>query len=205
MIINIQTLQYPLHVKEVLQVNPNVSLPRNPTDKHLTPLGYANVAPVPKPDGDVVTEGVPEQHADGTWHQTWKVRNYTAEEAQVALDKAKQQAVRRINRNYDEAMNALVTEYPEKERESWGKQEREARDWLADNTKATPFMDAMLVARTDLTKTQLANLIITKSDTLADATGQLTGKRHIKEAEIEAAYTANDRTTLDSIVWQEDV
>lgn len=57
----------------------NVSLPRNPSDADLARLGYARIHPTPRPTGDVVTQGQPEQR-DGKWYQTWIVREFTAEE-----------------------------------------------------------------------------------------------------------------------------
>lgn len=200
MYINTATLER-MKISEIKQALPNVSLPKYPTDEQLNPMGFAVLHLVKEPEGDVVTEGVPEQHIDGTWHQTWDIRNFTPEEEAEALEKAKQQATRRINRAYAQAMNAAVEDYPETERESWGKQEKEARDWIADNTSSTPFLDALLTIRTTLTKTELTGRIIAKADTLADLSGKLTGKRHVKEAEIEAAYEASDRATLEIIVW----
>lgn len=57
----------------------NVSLPRHPGDEALAALGYARIHPTPRPEGDVVTQGKPENR-DGKWYQTWIVRDFTDEE-----------------------------------------------------------------------------------------------------------------------------
>jgi len=63
----------------IRRANPNASIPSNPDDATLSMLGYARIQPTPRPEGDVVTEGKPEQR-DGVWYQTWEVREFTAEE-----------------------------------------------------------------------------------------------------------------------------
>lgn len=76
--INTQT-QEALNLRQIRKAHPNVSLPRQPTDEALNPLGYAVVHSTERPNGDVVTEGQPEQR-DGKWYQTWEVRDFTQEE-----------------------------------------------------------------------------------------------------------------------------
>ena len=80
MYINTETLESPLTLRQVRQAVPNVSLPKQPDETTLNALGFAKVQPVERPAGDVVTESTPAQQADGTWQQTWGVRDYTPEE-----------------------------------------------------------------------------------------------------------------------------
>jgi len=80
MYINTQTLDYPLTLRKVKRLLPNVALPENPDEATLNALGFATVQPTERPVGDVVTEGQPEKQADGTWQQTWNVREFTPEE-----------------------------------------------------------------------------------------------------------------------------
>lgn len=75
--------------RQIKQAHPNISLPRSPTDAQLAPLGYAILHPTPRPEGDVVTQGEPEQGEDGLWYQTWEVRDFTEEE----LEELRQAAI----------------------------------------------------------------------------------------------------------------
>tara|TARA_R100001039_G_C1830066_1_gene94428 strand:- start:159 stop:662 length:504 start_codon:yes stop_codon:yes gene_type:complete len=80
MYINTETLDYPLTLRQVKRLLPNVALPENPDEATLNALGFATVQPIERPVGDVVTRGQPEQREDGKWYQTWQVRDYTSEE-----------------------------------------------------------------------------------------------------------------------------
>ena len=73
----------PVSSNAIRRAHPNTSLPRNPSDDTLAALGYARVHPTPRPDGDVVTEGQPDQGDDGKWYQTWEVRDFTPEEREA--------------------------------------------------------------------------------------------------------------------------
>ncbi|NWO11875.1 DUF4376 domain-containing protein [Chromohalobacter salexigens] len=91
---------------KVRRTHPNISFPRNPDDDTLAALGYARIHPTPRPSGDVVTQGQPEQREDGKWYQTWKVRDFTAEEQAERLDQAKTQQRRQI----EDALAAAIAE-----------------------------------------------------------------------------------------------
>lgn len=67
-------------LNQIRRAHPNISLPRNPSDETLAALGYARIQPTPRPAGDVVTQGQPEQDEEGVWRQTWAVRDFTTEE-----------------------------------------------------------------------------------------------------------------------------
>ena len=69
----------------IRRANPNISLPRNPSDDTLAALGYAHIQPATRPPGDVVRQGQPEER-DGVWYQTWEAREFTAEEKAAQLE-----------------------------------------------------------------------------------------------------------------------
>ncbi|MEL7966394.1 hypothetical protein AAG587_08455 [Vreelandella neptunia] len=71
--------RYPYTLRMLKNDHPNVSLPNNPDDATLAALRAARVQTVPRPTGDVVTEGQPEL-VDGIWQQAWEVRKFTPEE-----------------------------------------------------------------------------------------------------------------------------
>lgn len=187
-------------LRQVRQAHPNVSLHRNPTDEHLAPLGYAILQPTERPTGDVVTEGTPEQGEDGTWHQTWEVRDYTTEEAAEALDQAKSRKLLEINTAYQAEMDLILKDYPDAETRTWDKQEAEARSWQTDSAFETPLIDAIASARS-MDKGELVARIIAKADAWISLSGAATGKRQALEDDIDAAYQAEDREALESVSW----
>lgn len=118
-----------------------------------------------------------------------------------SLNEVKDMKDEEIKTAYDIDMSNLAAPYTDKERESWTKQESEARAWLLDNTNATPFIDAMLTVRTTITKVELINRIVAKADAFANESGKLTGKKHFIEEQIADAYQAGDITALKNIQW----
>lgn len=129
------------------------------------------------------------------------LHNTPPPEPEPTLDEARNEKYREISSAYDSDMSVMVTTYSNKERESWSKQESEARAWLEDNTNPTPFLDSMLSVRTTLTKEELVNRVIAKADALATETGKLTGKKHLLEEQIEDAYQADDIIAIQNIKW----
>ena len=110
------------------------------------------------------------------------------------------QAIARINAGYQAQMGKILNEYPQAETLTFDKQEREARQWQADNSVATPYIDAMLAER-PLDKVELVARILNKADAFTTASGMATGKRQRLEDEIKTALVAEDRAALESITW----
>lgn len=175
---------------------PDTSLPRNPSDATLTALGYARIQPTPRPDGDVVTQGQPEQR-DGKWYQAWEVRDFTEAERAERLEQARRDAQRRINDAYQSELGAILGDYPEAETKTWDKQETEARAYQADSTASTPLIDAIASARS-MDKAELVSRIIAKADAWIALSGAATGKRQALEDAISAAETLEE---VEAIAW----
>lgn len=110
------------------------------------------------------------------------------------------QAMARINAGYQAQMGKILNEYPQAETLTFDKQEREARQWQADNSVATPYIDAMLAER-PLDKAELVDRILAKADAFTMASGMATGKRQRLEDEIKAALDAEDRAAIEAITW----
>lgn len=113
------------------------------------------------------------------------------------LDDLKAAKLSDIEQAFSTAMAAVKAGYPADEILSWDKQEQEARAWLADNAAATPMIDAMLLQRTTLTKTELVARIVAKADIAAGIVGTLVGKRQALEDQIADATLE----TIGSISW----
>tara|TARA_R110000796_G_scaffold95459_3_gene200726 strand:+ start:17342 stop:17953 length:612 start_codon:yes stop_codon:yes gene_type:complete len=189
--------RYPYTLRMLKKDNPLVSLPKNPSDETLASLNVAKLQTVPRPTGDVVTEGAPEQQADGTWRQTWDVRSYNAEEEAAQLKRAKENAQRRINDGYTVELNAILRDYPDAETKTWDKQESEARAYQDDSAAATPLIDAIAAARS-MDKAELVQRVIAKADAWIALSGAATGKRQALEDTIATAETVE---AVEAISW----
>lgn len=85
-----------------------------------------------------------------------------------------------INKEYEDAVRNLTIDTPDSEKQTWLKQESEARAYLSDTMAFTPLIDAMCETR-NCTKEYMVNKIIEKADAYAVAIGRLTGLRQAKE------------------------
>lgn len=92
-------------------------------------------------------------------------------------------ALKDINKEYEDAVRNLTIDTPDSEKQTWTKQESEARAYLNDSTVATPLIDSICEAR-GVDKEYLVNKIIEKADAYAVAIGELTGLRQAKEKQI---------------------
>ena len=119
---------------------------------------------------------------------------------EIPIDDLATQALSRINSGYQAEMGKILNDYPHAETLTFDKQEREARQWQADNSMATPYIDAMLVER-PLDKAELVGRILTKADAFTMASGMATGKRQRLEDEVKAAQKIEDRDALEAIDW----
>ena len=88
-----------------------------------------------------------------------------------------------INKEYEDAVINLTIDTPDSEKQTWLKQESEARTYILDDTASTPFIDAICLAR-ECEKSYLVAKIIEKADAYAVAVGTLTGVRQKLEKEI---------------------
>lgn len=89
-------------------------------------------------------------------------------------------ALKDINKEYEDAVRNLTIDTPDSEKQTWVKQESEARAYKSDNMALTPLIDAICETR-KCTKEYIVNKIIEKADAYAVAIGRLTGIRQAKE------------------------
>lgn len=119
------------------------------------------------------------------------------------IDESKAIKTKEINDAYDEAMRALLADYPEQEDKTFSKQESEAKAWRFDNTTSTPFLDAYLLYRPltengePLFKAELVDRILSKAMAFEQATGALTGHRQKLDDDIKNAT----EETIWGIKW----
>jgi hypothetical protein len=109
-------------------------------------------------------------------------------------------ALARINTAYQDAMNAIMADYPEDEVKSWPKQEAEARAWLMSANAATPWIDGAAASR-GITKAGLVDKILANAALFAPLHGALTGKRQKLRDQIIALGECPTQKQLDAIQW----
>ncbi|WP_146036047.1 XkdW family protein [Pseudomonas sp. LFM046] len=111
----------------------------------------------------------------------------------------RQRKLDEINRLYEGEFAAIKRQYPDAERESWPIQLREAELLLTNPQAATPFLDALLMARAfGENKVELADKVRAKNEAYAGLSAALTGKRHKLERQLVLAETLEQ---VQSVVW----
>ena len=143
--------------------------------------------------------------ADGTHHEITELGIEPPAEAlneapPRPIDQLATQALLRINSGYQAEMGQILNDYPQAETLTFDKQEREARQWQADNSVSTPYIDAMLAER-PLEKAELVGRILAKADAFTMASGMATGKRQRLEDELKAAVAVNNQRTIEKLKW----
>ena len=180
---------------EVRRMHSNTSLPRVWDANVCSALGIDPVLAAPKPDTTGYTQAVRNgatQDANGNWVQAWTVVDMFADTTedgvtttkaeheaayQADLDaKAREAAIAEINATFEEEIAAVKEGYTEDEIKSWPQQVAEAEAYQADNTAATPLLDAMVSQRGG-TKDELVLRIATNATQYAQVFGAALGKK----------------------------
>ena len=103
-----------------------------------------------------------------------------------------------INACCQAALAGLTRTYPDRELNTFDKQEAEARAWLADSGTPTPFLSALAAAR-GIELAELARRVVAKADALAAASGHLVGPRQRMEDALDACATVEDVLALEVV------
>ena len=98
------------------------------------------------------------------------------ERVAAKAEEAKQLVIAEINATFEEEIAAIKAGYTEDEIKSWPQQIAEAEAYQADNTAATPLLDAMIAA-TGGTKDELVLSIATNATQYAQVFGAALGKK----------------------------
>jgi hypothetical protein len=84
-----------------------------------------------------------------------------------------------INAVFNDTVKGFTASTTQYEVDSWDIQKKESRDWLADNTISTPYVDQLLTSRNNgETKLQLTQLIILKADAYIPLHAKALGEFH---------------------------
>ena len=110
---------------------------------------------------------------------------------EVSLEEVKAAKLSEINRAADAAIATLTATYPDREISTFDKQEREARDWTADNTASTPLLSVLAQAR-GIPLDELVRRVLAKADAFAVASGSIIGQRQALEDRLDACTTLEE-------------
>ncbi len=157
----------------------NVSFGKNATDQDYFDAGlYKLIKETP-----TITEyqklGEQIQVIDNTLKtvkNTYQVIDFSPEEIHAIK-------LKKINREYEQAIAQLTAGVPNSEKSTWSKQEAEARAYVSDNTTPIPLIDGIATAR-GVDKVYLIGKIIEKADAYTFAIAKLTGERQAKEDQL---------------------
>jgi hypothetical protein len=116
------------------------------------------------------------------------------------LETVKTEKLNEINTSFGQAMLPIINGIPATERDSWAKQEDEARAYIAYGGAATPLIDALAATR-GVDKAELVSRIIAKADLFATISGQLIGKRQALEDAVNALSDKATADDVDAIKW----
>ena len=122
---------------------------------------------------------------------------YQKHNAEASLADLKTAKKAEITQSFNATMQQVVGDTPSYEIDSWGKQEAQARAFIAAPTALTPLIDALATTR-GVPKAELAARIIVKADLFEPILGALMGKRQGLEDAIDAATT---KAALAAINW----
>lgn len=105
-----------------------------------------------------------------------------------------------INHDYVQAVHALVADTPPPERESWYKQEAEARAWAVNSQSLTPYIDGLAAAR-GIPREYLLSRVLDKVALYEAAHAALTGKRQALEDALKALPEGHTVADVLAVSW----
>ncbi|MBD3610539.1 MAG: hypothetical protein HUJ30_08320 [Gammaproteobacteria bacterium] len=106
----------------------------------------------------------------------------------------------------DVTLLEITSLYPSAERETWPKQEQEARAYAADPVTPVPFIQGLATAR-GITVDEQVSRIITKADAYAATAAAAIGKRQKLEDQIQSIVDDinltddEKRAAIDAVTW----
>jgi hypothetical protein len=110
------------------------------------------------------------------------------------------QQIEAINLNYSETIREMVKDTPDFERESWSKQEQEAKSYIADPLSNTPYVDALSSSR-GISREILLSKIIEKVTLYEYAHAYFTGLRQAKEDALKAMPHDCTLEDIQAVTW----
>lgn len=123
-----------------------------------------------------------------------------ATEQPVSIKDAVELQIETINADYSNAIHNMVKDTPDFERESWPKQEAEAKAYSLDQSSQTPYIDTLAISR-GVPRELLLAKILEKVSLYEVAHAHLTGLRQAKEDALKALPADCTIEDIEAITW----
>lgn len=104
-----------------------------------------------------------------------------------------------INMKAQQFIDKEIEQYPEFEKLTFDRQEREAHSYIADNTVSTPTLTRIATAR-GLTVLEIADRVIAKANAFAGLAAEIAGQRQAYHDQLATAVQAQDSTAIEDII-----
>jgi hypothetical protein len=114
----------------------------------------------------------------------------------LALSLAKESKLKTANAECDRRMSLFVASYPEREQQTFTKQEEQARAYLANSVAVTPLLD-MLATERGLSKAEMAARIMAKVEPFEVYCGRMIGYRQRLEDQLDGTETLEELSAID--------
>ncbi len=114
------------------------------------------------------------------------------------LDKARESALERINKQTQAYIDSQMESYPFFEQQTWELQRQEAAAYLLDNTADTPTIDTIANHR-GLSRLILIERINTKTESWRDLSAKVAG---IRQGLLDQVWTETDYTQIEQINFE---
>lgn len=105
-----------------------------------------------------------------------------------------------INADYSTAIHDMVKDTPDFERESWPKQEAEAKAFSIEQSSQTPYIDKLALSR-GIPREILLTKVLEKVSLYEEAHAHLTGIRQAKEDALKALPEDCTLEDIEAITW----
>ncbi|MGX2951682.1 hypothetical protein ACWIUA_12425, partial [Ursidibacter sp. B-7004-1] len=129
----------------------------------------------------------------------------TAENQQAQFEQHRIQLISKLSDQTDRLKSAILVGYPQAEIDSFYRQEREAREWLADNSTPTPMLSGIVASRPEIPNLAvLVEKVVEKANAFSAVMGAIIGKKQAVETRIEFAKTTDELTAIEQEIekWQ---
>ncbi|NBI42064.1 hypothetical protein GVX76_00870 [[Haemophilus] felis] len=144
---------------------------------------------------------LPPPTADHEWQgESWELPESIQ---QQRLAELQNQLIQQVALKADKLKDQILVGYPQAEIDSFYRQEREARDWVADHSKPAPMLSAIAENR-GVPLAMLVEKVIEKADQVASAMGRIIGTRQAFEDRILGAKSIAELTAIEQEIelWQ---
>lgn len=168
---------------------------------YLLPANCVDAMPPERKDGYLA------QWQDSEW-QYIAISSPSGEitpEEPLSLEQQKSNLMYQLMTKTDQLKAQILAGYSQAEIDSFYRQEREAREWQANNQAPTPMLSQIAESRPEIPSLAvLVEKVIEKADAFSAMMGAIIGKKQAIETQIELAKSSEELTACEQEIeqWQ---